>query len=114
MTASIEEDEREIGILKVLGIPLRRIKQLYVGKYALLACVGCIAGYGLTLIFGDIFTANIQRYMGIQPFFYYLVHSALCFYCHSNDHHFWRLYCPKKVWSSISRSSTSRQRYFNE
>lgn len=67
MTASIEEDEREIGILKVLGIPLRRIKQLYVGKYALLACVGCIAGYGLTLIFGDIFTANIQRYMGNQP-----------------------------------------------
>ncbi|WP_368930923.1 FtsX-like permease family protein [Bacillus pumilus] len=69
MTASIEEDEREIGILKVLGIPLRRIKQLYVGKYALLACVGCIAGYGLTLLFGDIFTANIQRYMGIQPSF---------------------------------------------
>ncbi|MEM5029993.1 ABC transporter permease [Priestia sp. WB3] len=69
MTASIEEDEREIGILKVLGIPLRRIKQLYVGKYALLACVGCIAGYGLTLIFGDIFTANIQRYMGNQPSF---------------------------------------------
>lgn len=69
MTASIEEDEREIGILKVLGIPLTRIKQLYVGKYALLACVGCIAGYGLTLIFGDIFTANIQRYMGNQPSF---------------------------------------------
>ncbi|PRS42343.1 ABC transporter permease [Bacillus sp. NMCC4] len=69
MTASIEEDEREIGILKVLGIPLTRIKQLYVGKYAVLACVGCIAGYGLTLLFGDMFTANIQRYMGNQPSF---------------------------------------------
>ncbi|WP_342487590.1 FtsX-like permease family protein [Bacillus sp. FSL M8-0266] len=69
MTASIEEDEREIGILKVLGIPLSRIKQLYVGKYALLAGIGCIAGYGLTFIFGDMFTANIQRYMGNQPSF---------------------------------------------
>ncbi|MEK5337283.1 ABC transporter permease [Bacillus sp. FSL M8-0166] len=69
MTASIEEDEREIGILKVLGIPLTRIKQLYVGKYAVLACAGCIAGYVLTLIFGDMFTANIHRYMGNQPSF---------------------------------------------
>ncbi|MGE1142878.1 FtsX-like permease family protein [Bacillus pumilus] len=69
MTASIEEDEREIGILKVLGIPLTRIKQLYVGKYAFLASIGCTAGYGLTLIFGDMFTANIQRYMGSQPSF---------------------------------------------
>ncbi|WP_169056049.1 FtsX-like permease family protein [Bacillus pumilus] len=67
ITASIEEDEREIGILKVLGIPLTRIKQLYVGKYTFLAGIGCIAGYGLTLIFGDMFTANIQRYMGSQP-----------------------------------------------
>lgn len=69
MTASIEEDEREIGILKVLGIPLTRIKQLYVGKYAVLACAGCIAGYVLTLIFGDMFTTNIHRYMGNQPSF---------------------------------------------
>ncbi|WP_144461446.1 FtsX-like permease family protein [Bacillus pumilus] len=69
MTASIEEDEREIGILKVLGVPLTRIKQLYVGKYAFLASIGCTAGYGLTLIFGDMFTANIQRYMGSQPSF---------------------------------------------
>ncbi|WP_144519838.1 ABC transporter permease [Bacillus pumilus] len=69
MTASIEEDEREIGILKVLGIPLTRIKQLYVGKYAFLAGIGCIAGYGLSLIFGDMFTTNIQRYMGEQPSF---------------------------------------------
>ncbi|XNN69218.1 FtsX-like permease family protein [Bacillus pumilus] len=69
MTASIEEDEREIGILKVLGIPLTRIKQLYVGKYAFLAGIGCIAGYGLSLIFGDMFTINIQRYMGEQPSF---------------------------------------------
>ncbi|WP_282059796.1 ABC transporter permease [Bacillus pumilus] len=69
MTASIEEDEREIGVLKVLGIPLTKIKQLYVGKYALLAGIGCIAGYGLTFIFDDMFTANIQRYMGNQPSF---------------------------------------------
>lgn len=69
MTASIEEDEREIGILKVLGIPLTRIKQLYVGKYAALACAGCIAGYVLALIFGDMFTTNIHHYMGNQPSF---------------------------------------------
>ncbi|MDG3044916.1 ABC transporter permease [Bacillus sp. B6(2022)] len=64
MTAAIEEDEREIGILKVLGIPLSKIKQLYVGKYAVLACIGCIAGYLMTLMYGDLFTANIQQYMG--------------------------------------------------
>ena len=65
MIAAIEEDEREIGILKVLGIPLSKIKQLYVGKYAVLACIGCIAGYLMTLMFGDLFTANIQQIWGI-------------------------------------------------
>nr|MDF9460250.1 ABC transporter permease [Bacillus pumilus] len=114
MTASIEEDEREIGILKVLGIPLTRIKQLYVGKYAVLACVGCIAGYGLTLLFGDLFTTNIQRYMGNQPSFtswfiplcVSIVIAMIVISC--------GLCCPKKVWPSISRSSTSRRRHFNE
>lgn len=69
MTAAIEEDEREIGILKVLGIPLSKIKQLYLGKYAVLACIGCISGYLLTIMFSDTFTANIQQYMGNKPSF---------------------------------------------
>lgn len=73
MTAAIEEDEREIGILKVLGIPLSKIKQLYVGKYAVLACIGCIAGYLMTLKFGDLFTANIQQYMGNRLSFFHQV-----------------------------------------
>ncbi|MGE6630605.1 FtsX-like permease family protein [Bacillus sp. NPDC077027] len=67
ITAAVEEDYRDIGILKVLGIPLSQIKQLYLGKYAVLTCIGCIGGYLLSLLLGERFLANIHLYMGKAP-----------------------------------------------
>ena len=64
MTATIEEDYREIGVMKAIGISSLDIRKLYLVKYVVLALSASICGYILSLFVGDIFTANIALYMG--------------------------------------------------
>ena len=61
---SMEEDYREIGVMKAIGITSKEIQQLYVTKYVVIAASGCICGYILSLFVTKIFTANISLYMG--------------------------------------------------
>ncbi|PEF42894.1 ABC transporter permease [Bacillus wiedmannii] len=62
---SMEEDYREIGVMKAIGITSKEIQKLYVTKYVVIATSGCICGYILSLFVTKIFTANISLYMGI-------------------------------------------------
>ncbi|PFV70988.1 ABC transporter permease [Bacillus sp. AFS059628] len=61
---SMEEDYREIGVMKAIGITSKEIQKLYVTKYVAIAASGCICGYILSLFVTKIFTANISLYMG--------------------------------------------------
>ncbi|HDR6311295.1 TPA: FtsX-like permease family protein [Bacillus cereus] len=61
---SMEEDYREIGIMKAIGITSKEIQKLYVTKYVVIAASGCICGYILSLFVTKIFTSNISLYMG--------------------------------------------------
>ncbi|SCC32824.1 ABC transporter, permease protein [Bacillus thuringiensis] len=61
---SMEEDYREIGVMKAIGITSKEIQRLYVTKYVVIAASGCICGYILSLFVTKIFTANISLYMG--------------------------------------------------
>ncbi|WP_237981135.1 ABC transporter permease [Bacillus thuringiensis] len=61
---SMEEDYREIGVMKTIGITSKEIQKLYVTKYVVIAASGCICGYILSLFVTKIFTANISLYMG--------------------------------------------------
>ncbi|GAB6550900.1 ABC transporter permease [Bacillus cereus] len=62
---SMEEDYREIGVMKAIGITSIEIQKLYVTKYVVIAASGCICGYILSLFVTKIFTAKISLYMGI-------------------------------------------------
>lgn len=64
LLAKIEEDYREIGVLKAIGIRARGIKQLYLVKYGALAGVACIAGFLVSLFAKEPFLTNIRLYMG--------------------------------------------------
>ena len=64
LLAKIEEDCREIGVLKAIGLRVSDIKRIYLTKYAALAAVGCILGYALSFAFKDILLENIRLYMG--------------------------------------------------
>ncbi|KAA0742249.1 ABC transporter permease [Bacillus sp. AY3-1] len=61
---SMEEEYREIGVMKAIGITSKDIQKLYVTKYVVISAGGCICGYILSLFVTKIFTSNITLYMG--------------------------------------------------
>lgn len=67
MVASMEEDTREIGVLKSIGVGSAGIRRIYLTKYMALAGLGSLVGYLLSLPLKHIFTANISLYMGKAP-----------------------------------------------
>lgn len=64
MISAIEEDFREIGVMKAIGISSRDIRRLYQAKYVAVAAAASFCGYLLSLLIGHLFTANIALYMG--------------------------------------------------
>jgi putative ABC transport system permease protein len=64
---AVEQDYREIGVLKAIGVAARDIRRIYLTKYALLALLatvlGLLGGWALT----PLLTRNITRYMGSAP-----------------------------------------------
>jgi putative ABC transport system permease protein len=64
LLAKIEDDYREIGVMKAIGMRVSDIKRIYLAKYAFIAAVGSLLGYGLSFFFRDPLLANIRLYMG--------------------------------------------------
>lgn len=64
LLAKIEEDYREIGVMKAIGLRLSDIKKIYLAKYAAIAAGGSILGFALSLLFKDVLLKNIRLYMG--------------------------------------------------
>ncbi|MGN0488081.1 MAG: FtsX-like permease family protein [Ruminococcus sp.] len=65
--AQLEEDMREIGTMKAIGIPQKGICRLYLGKIRTLMAAGCITGYLLALLSSALLTEHISRTFGEQP-----------------------------------------------
>lgn len=64
LLAKIEEDYREIGVMKAIGLRISDIKKIYLAQYTAIALIGCILGYALSFLFKDILLENIRLYMG--------------------------------------------------
>lgn len=64
LLAKIEEDYREIGVMKAIGLRVADIKKIYLAKYAVIAAVGSIFGFILSLMLQDMLLENIRLYMG--------------------------------------------------
>ena len=64
LLAKIEDDYREIGVMKAIGMRVSDIKRVYLAKYAAVAAVGSLLGYGLSFSFQEPLLANIRLYMG--------------------------------------------------
>jgi len=65
--ASMEEDAREIGVMKAIGIRQHAIAKIYVLKYLVLAVTASLAGYIASLFLGGYFTGHVLLYMGKAP-----------------------------------------------
>ena len=67
MLATIEEDYREISVMKAIGISEKDIKRLYLVKYVFMAGLASILGYVASLGVNQLFGSNIMLYMGKAP-----------------------------------------------
>ncbi len=64
LLAKIEEDYREIGVLKAVGMRVSHIKKLYLVKYGAISAVACALGFLCSLPLQTPFLQNICLYMG--------------------------------------------------
>ena len=53
ITFTINEEYREIGVMKAIGIKNKSVRSLYIIKYLSLALVGAIIGFFISIPFGD-------------------------------------------------------------
>ncbi len=64
MLATLEEDYREIGVMKAIGIHPKDIRRLYLTKYRFMAFTASACGYLASLWIHPLLTNNISTYMG--------------------------------------------------
>lgn len=64
LLTTIEEDLRDIGVMKALGISEANIRSIYLGKYRLLLGGGAIIGFLISLLARNAILDNVRRQMG--------------------------------------------------
>lgn len=64
LLATMEEDVREIGVMKALGVHHAHIQSIYVGKYRLLLGGGAIVGFLISLLLRNAILEDVRRQMG--------------------------------------------------
>ena len=64
LLAKVEEEYREIGVMKAIGLRVADIKKIYLAKYAVIAVLGCGLGFVAALLFRDVLLESIRLYMG--------------------------------------------------
>ena len=64
LLAKIEDDYREIGVLKAIGLRVSDIKKIYLVKYTVLSAIGALLGFALSFLFQGVLLENIRLTMG--------------------------------------------------
>lgn len=62
--AAIEEEYRDIGIMKAIGINWRHIRNIYLQKYSVMSLMAAVTGFLLSIFISQILSFNIFLYMG--------------------------------------------------
>ncbi|MFJ8235031.1 FtsX-like permease family protein [Ureibacillus sp. NPDC094379] len=89
--ATIDEDLREIGVMKAIGISKKDIKKVYLSKYRIMTLVAGVIGYLLSFAVVNLFSRNMKLYLSsdlsgnlkyvlssLAPFFVYLMIVLYC------------------------------------
>lgn len=64
---TVEEEVREIGVMKAIGLPHRSIAGLYLTRYRAMALVACLIGGGLSIVAARLLTRSIQQNYAEAP-----------------------------------------------
>lgn len=63
----LEDEVREIGAMKAIGIPNKAISRLYLAKYSVMTLAACIIGGLLAIVATGVLTQNIQANYAEAP-----------------------------------------------
>ena len=61
--ATIDEDLREIGVMKAMGISKKDIKKVYLNKYRAMSVLAGILGYLISFVVVNLFNGNMRLYI---------------------------------------------------
>lgn len=64
---TLEEDYKDIGVMKAIGIRSFDVKRIYISKYLTMGFTASLLGYLLSLFVNNIFMKNIMLYIGKAP-----------------------------------------------
>ncbi|MDO4789295.1 MAG: ABC transporter permease, partial [Johnsonella sp.] len=64
LLAKLEEDYRELAVLKAIGIPLAKIRLLFLAKYLFIAGISSIAGFFFSFLLKRPFLTNMRMFFG--------------------------------------------------
>lgn len=64
LLAKIEDDYREIGVMKALGMRAFEIRGLYLANYGATTAAGCVTGFALSLLLRESMMAGIRLNFG--------------------------------------------------
>lgn len=67
LLTAMEDELREIGTMKAMGIPHKEIRKLYLGKMVILLGIGTVAGYLLALVCSKFAISHMSRTFGEEP-----------------------------------------------
>lgn len=89
--ATMEEDLREIGVMKAMGITKKDIKKVYLTKYRVISVSAGVVGYLLSFTVVNLFSSNMRLYLSsdlsgnlkyrlslIAPVFVYIMIVMYC------------------------------------
>jgi putative ABC transport system permease protein len=64
---TLEDEVREIGAMKAIGLPSRAIAGLYLAKYSVMTLLACVVGGLLAVLATDLLTRNVQVNYAAAP-----------------------------------------------
>jgi putative ABC transport system permease protein len=67
LLATLEEDTKEIGVMKAIGIAKEDIRRIYLAKYVVIGALAALLGYLASLSLNRALSANIMLYVGRAP-----------------------------------------------
>lgn len=64
LLSKVEEDYREIGVLKAIGVRLSDIKRIYLNNYGFLSIIGILLGFGISMVLYNPLLRRIKENFG--------------------------------------------------
>lgn len=64
---ALEDEVRQIGAMKAIGIPNRAISGLYLSKYSIMTLVACVVGGLMAVLVTQLLTQSIQANYAVAP-----------------------------------------------